>query len=78
MTIEAALDGCTTHKGKCLSGRPHRWGIGYFDLDGVRHTATICSECSGTCDAELRLDGVLCSCGTDPHQPGRSPFGRVQ
>lgn len=71
-------DGCTAHRERCRFGRAHFWGIGYFDLDGVWHTAMICANCSGICDAELRLDGELCACGTDPHQSGRSPFGRVQ
>lgn len=77
-TPNTAQDGCTTHGECCRFGRDHLWGIGYYDLDGVWHTAMICATCSGTCTAELRHDDQTCACGTDPHQPGRSPFGRIR
>lgn len=73
-----ATDGCTAHRERCRFGRDHTWGIGYFDLDGVWHSAMICANCGGVCDAELRLDGEICACGTDPHQGGPSPFGQVR
>lgn len=73
-----ATDGCTAHHERCRFGRDHTWGIGYFDLDGVWHSAMICASCSGVCDAELRLEGDICACGTNPHEGGPSLFGQVR
>lgn len=74
-STKIASDGCTTHRETCHFGRDHRWCIGFYDAAGTWHSAMICPGCSGVCDAELREDSEVCSCGAaSSHSTIRSPF----